>query len=173
MVFPNLTLNEQDAVVAQIARWTAKLFYHRFSVIGSLCPDTQDGYIVGPLISRRFFVEGRGKLKLDRGPFSTVRDYLLACTQREIDCARILVEQNASAESSRYNRDVEDCRLQVESSMAMLTDLIVRCKDIDSGDPELAEFSLDIHELSMKNFIVSDQDHSKVVSVSPPLHYVI
>jgi hypothetical protein len=160
-------MNEQDAVVAQIARWTAKLLRHRFNAIGSLYPDTQDGYFVGPILSRPFLVDGRARLELDRGPFASAKEYLLACTQREITCAKGLVAQNnAASEPSQYRRDEEACLQQVEQSMTMLSNLIARCKDLDTDDPELAPFSLDIHESGMKNFIVSEQDHAKVVSTS-------
>ena len=162
-MFPDLTLNQQDAITAQIARWTAKLLHHRFNSIGSLYPDSHSGYVVGPILSRTFFVDGRAKLKLDRGPFNTAREYFLACTQREIDCARSLASQIVSSEAARYQHDAEESLLQVESNMNMLSDLIMRCKGLDSDDPHLSPFSLDIHELSMKNFIVSREDHSIVV----------
>ncbi|KAI5122770.1 hypothetical protein M0805_009852 [Coniferiporia weirii] len=163
VMLPELSSGDQDVIVAQIARWTSKLFRHRFSAIGSLYANSEDGYIVGPIVSPRFFTEGRAQVRLDRGPFTSAKDYLLSCTQREIDCMRTLLAQDASM---GYQRDLEDCRLQVDQTMSLMTNLIQKCKGLDDSDHELAPFSLDFHEMSIKNFILSESDPTRIVAVT-------
>ncbi|KAH8117821.1 hypothetical protein DFH11DRAFT_1570878 [Phellopilus nigrolimitatus] len=162
IILPSLSLGDQDRVVAQIATWSAKLSRHRFGAIGSLYANSEDGYLVGPIVATQFFAEGRSHLRLDRGPYATAKNYLLACTQREIDCARTLVTQDASLS---YQRDLENCKLQVDQSMLLLSDLVQRCRGLDDDDPELAPFSFDFHDMGPRNFIISRNDPTRIISV--------
>ena len=53
--------------------------------------DTKKGFIVGPIVSWPFFGEGRGDLdstEIDRGPWTSEREYIEACARREIDTVR-------------------------------------------------------------------------------------
>lgn len=161
ILFPSLSPSEQDLLIAQIAKWAIRLFRHRFESIGSLYANSEDGFMVGRIVKPSFFSEGRAHLPIDRGPFTTAKDYLLACAQREIDCARMLISQDASV---AYQRDVEDCRLQVEQIMSLMADLIEKCKGLDDDDPELAPFSLDFHQLGLKNFVISESVPRRFVS---------
>lgn len=45
-------------------------------------------FSVGPIVSWPFFGEGRGVQHLDRGPWSSIEQYLVACCEREIDAVR-------------------------------------------------------------------------------------
>lgn len=164
-VLLDLSQNDQDALVAQLARWAARLSKFRFSSIGSLYPGKEENYVVGPIVKKRFFSEGRVRLSsLDRGPFKSVKDYLLACMQREIDCSRTLTAQDASL---AYQRDLEECRIQVEQSMAIMEGLIQTCPGLedDLGEGGLTPFSFDIHDIDLKDVIVSSDDPSRIISV--------
>lgn len=163
-ILPTLSNVQQDAIVAQIARWTLELLKNNseISAIGNIyCDEASQEYTIGPLVHLPFLTEGRSHLDLDRGPFSSARAYLLACAQREIECSRMLFSQEASDD---YQRNLEQCRLQVEQTVMLLTNLISRCKGLDDDDPALAAFTLDIHGMSLRNFIVSPDDPSQIVS---------
>lgn len=134
-------------------------FRHRFDKIGSL---TDDSGTVGPIASKPFYEEGRSRLSLDRGPFSSARAYYLACAQRELDACRMLFAQDAPAS---YQRDLEDSRMMVERIAGMLCDLTNRCHGLDDDDPELAPFSLDIHDIALKDIFVSPENPTDIVRI--------
>lgn len=159
-VFPKMTPSELDIIVASLARWMLELFAHRFASIGSLTTDKDRSFVTGPIVRRPFFADGRAQLTIDRGPFPTARAYYLACAQREIDCSRALFVQSASPS---YQQDLEESRMQIESCVGLLSDLIGRCDGLDDDDVELAAFSLDIHDIGLKNILVSPDDYSKIV----------
>ncbi|THH12295.1 hypothetical protein EW146_g7751 [Bondarzewia mesenterica] len=181
-IFSDLPSSTQDTLVAQLAIYMLELSHHNFSSIGSLffphLPPTlpaspclsSDGVmfpsvpstVLGPLTHSSFYIDGRASLPLDRGPFPTARAYFFACAQRELDCARALFTQGAS---EAYLRDLEEGQLQVERSVGLMHDLIRRCRGLDDEDPDLARFSLDMHELGLKSVIVSKEDPSKIVSI--------
>ncbi|KAI0925786.1 hypothetical protein AcW1_008119 [Taiwanofungus camphoratus] len=162
-LFTTLSSFEQNLIVAQVANWMLEIFSHRFDAIGSL---TMDGdhveYHVGPIVRRPFYTDGRARLVLNRGPFKTAKAYYLACGQRELDCSRVLFVQDASPD---YRRNLEDGCLQVERIVGLLCDLISRCEGLDTDDPVLAPFSLDIHQLGLKNMYVSPENPSQITSV--------
>ncbi|OBZ72085.1 hypothetical protein A0H81_07592 [Grifola frondosa] len=153
---------EQNAIVAQMARWTLEIFKHRFDAIGSLFMDEAGDYRVGPLARRPFYVDGRAKLALDRGPFRTAKAYYTACAQREMDCSRVLFVQDAPP---TYQRDLEDTRLTVERIVGLMCDLTDQCQGLDDGDPEVAPFSLDIHDIGLKDIYVSSANRSQITSI--------
>ncbi|KLO12751.1 hypothetical protein SCHPADRAFT_997871 [Schizopora paradoxa] len=160
----DLSHNEQDALAAQLARWFAKLSRFKFDFIGSLYSGKEDNFIIGPMVKKQFFSEGRARLSnLDRGPYKTVKEYLLACTQREIDCSRTLSAQDASV---AYQRDLEDCRVQVEQSMAVMESLIQKCPGLDDSEVDgSSPFSFDLHGISLKDVVVASDEPSRIVSV--------
>lgn len=157
VLFPKLSIHEQDQIVATIARWMLDIFHRRFDKIGSL---TDESGGIGPISSKLFYEEGRSKLSLDRGPFTTARAYYLACAQRELDACRMLFAQDAPPS---YQRDLEDSRMTVERIAGMLCDLTNRCHGLDDDDPEMAPFSLDIHEIALKDIFVSPGNPTNIV----------
>ncbi|KZS94262.1 hypothetical protein SISNIDRAFT_63460 [Sistotremastrum niveocremeum HHB9708] len=164
-VWKTLAPFEQDLVVTQLARWVVETFKLRFDSIGSLYlkPESPGEVIVGPIIEAPFYVDGRAQLPLDRGPFSSAKAYLSACTQRELDASRVTLAQNMS---EGYQREYEEGRLNIERSMSLLQSLIDRCGGLDSDDPEFAPFSLDLRELGLKNLTVETDNLSKIISVA-------
>ncbi|KAI0367796.1 hypothetical protein BV20DRAFT_1023845 [Pilatotrama ljubarskyi] len=159
-VFPDLSPHQQDLIVVQIARWMVELFQHRFDKIGSLAEETG---AVGPIVSKLFYDEGRSRLALDRGPFSSARAYYLACAQRELDACRMLFAQDAPPS---YQRDLEDSRLTVERIAGLLCDLTNRCRGLDDDDLALAPFSLDIHDIGLKDIFVSPENPTEILVVT-------
>ncbi|KAI0833519.1 hypothetical protein BC628DRAFT_1308600 [Trametes gibbosa] len=160
VLFPKLCIHDQDQIVAKIAQWMIELFGHRLSKIGSITDESGD---VGPVSSKLFYNEGRSRLSLDRGPFSSARAYYLACAQRELDACRMLFAQGAPPS---YQRDLEDSRLMVERITGLLCDLTNRCHGLDDDDPEMAPFSLDIHDLTLKDIVVSPEDPTNIIAVT-------
>ncbi|KAI0359829.1 hypothetical protein OH77DRAFT_871121 [Trametes cingulata] len=159
-VLPGLSPQQQDLIVARIARWMVELFQHRFDKIGSL---TEETGTIGPVVSKPFYEEGRSRLALDRGPFNTARAYYLACAQRELDACRMLFAQDAPPS---YQRDLEESRLTVERITGLLCDLTNRCRGLDDDDPALASFSLDIHDIALKNIFVSPENPTEILTVT-------
>jgi len=154
---------QQDLIIGQIARWMMELLKHFFPKIGSLYPveDKPGGVQVGPIIQPLFYANGRSEHKLDRGPFSSARDYLSGCALRELDSTRLMFSQDTSKEyQERYQQE----KINVERSMTLFEELIQRCPGLDEGDLEMAPFSLDMHKIGLKNFTVKDEDYSRVVS---------
>lgn len=162
-IFSNLSSTVQDTIVEQIATWMMELFQHRFSAIGSLYLN-EDDFSVGQICQSSFYTNGRDKLDLNRGPFVTVRDFFLACAQRELDCARTQSIQDAS---DKYQKDVEDARFTVERSMALLTTAIAGCQGLDEEDPDTKEFSLSLSELNLTKIYVSPENPMNIVSGTP------
>src|SRR5258707_15853562 len=58
----------------------------------------------------------------------------------------------------------------VERAVMLLIELVRRCEGLDSADPELARYALDLHELGPKNIIVVPDDPTNIVRrpFSPP-----
>lgn len=145
-----------------------ELSHHRFPSIGSILlsslsptSSTSTAPTLGPLTLPTFYTEGRSSLPdLDRGPFLTARAYFLACAQRELDSARALFTQGASED---YLRDLQEGQLQVERSVGLIVDLIKRCQGLDEDDAELGAFTLDMHEVALKNIYVDEETQSKIV----------
>ena len=139
-----------------------ELFKHRFDSIGSLYTSEDLGFQIGPICRPSFYVTDRGKLYLERGPFKTVREYFLACAQRELDCARTQFAQDTS---DTYQQDVEEARFTVERSMELLVKAINGCKGLDDDEPETNKFSLSFMDLDLTKIYVSQQDPTKIVSL--------
>ena len=142
-----------------------ELFQHRFDAIGSLYSSKTDEFHVGPIVRPLFYINGRDKLQLDRGPFPTARAYFVACAQRELDCART---QSTQDTSDNYQRDVEDARFTAERSMVLLLKAIRGCRGLDDEDPELKPFSLSLTDLDLSKIYVSATDPSRIVCFSDP-----
>ncbi|KAF7794800.1 hypothetical protein EIP86_005942 [Pleurotus ostreatoroseus] len=181
---------EQDAFVSQLAWFMVELSGHRFASIGSLSlspsldagPDPSPGspsvdrpasYTVCPLVRRPFLADGRAPLALDRGPFPSARAYYRACAQRELACARTLDVDSEGAALPSYRQSLEANRRLVERCAELLEVLVDRCEglaeDADEGialsdvDEQRACFSLDMHDIGLKNILVDPNEHSKIV----------
>ncbi|OCH95376.1 hypothetical protein OBBRIDRAFT_767616 [Obba rivulosa] len=160
-LFFDLPATEQNSLVARIAGWMLESSRHNFNAVGSVFVG-EGGIQAGPMIRRSFFLDGRAKLALDRGPFTSARAYYSACAQRELDCCRALFVQDASP---TYQRDLNDARLRVERIVGLMYDLISQCPGLDDDDPEMAPFTVDIHHLGLKNILVSPESPSTVTAV--------
>jgi len=114
-----------------------------------------------------FYIEGRTTLSIDRGPFPTARAYFLACAERERAATRALFPQGAPA-GAEYQALLAETQGIVERAVTLLIELVRRCEGLDSADPELARYALDLHELGLKNIIVASDDPTRIVrSLSP------
>ena len=121
---------------------------------------------LGPLTHPCFYVEGRAALSIDRGPFPTVRAYFLACAERERAATRALFTQGAPA-GAEYQALLAETQSIVERAVTLLIELVRRCEGLDSADPELARYALDLHELGLKNIIVAPDDPTRIVRPPP------
>ncbi|KAI1041064.1 hypothetical protein LB505_005852 [Fusarium chuoi] len=65
-------------VMTQLGAFISELYRHRFNSIGSLFQDGDASYVVGECLSPSLTWQDRDSLELDRGPFNTERDYLVA-----------------------------------------------------------------------------------------------
>ena len=122
---------------------------------------------LGPLTHPCFYIEGRAALSIDRGPFPTVRAYFLACAERERAATRALFTQGAPA-GAEYQALLAETQSIVERAVTLLIELVRRCEGLDSADPELARYALDLHELGPKNIIVAPDDPTRIVRHAPP-----
>lgn len=177
-IFDRLSQDTQDALVAQIARFMLEISHHHFSSIGSLqflrtspTPPSspsplaepfqiERSTVVGPLTHPSFYVDGRVSIPLDRGPFPSSRKYFEACAQRELDSSRALFTQGAP---EAYQRELEDGQLLVERCVSLMHNIIPHCQTLDDGDAELANFSLDLHELGLQRVFVNPDDPAQIV----------
>ena len=155
---------EQNQIIATIAKWMVDMSTHLFKAIGSLSFDGAGGHRIGPVVTKPFYADGRSKLTLDRGPFESAKAYYRSCALRELDSAKTLFAQDAP---ESYQHQFEDTRLMVERITGLMCDLTNRCEGLDDDDPEMAHFSLDIHEIGLKNIYVSSEDHSNIVRTCP------
>ena len=126
---------------------------------------------LGPLTHPSFYIEGRAALSIDRGPYPTARSYFLACAERERAATRALFTQGAPA-GAEYQALLAETQGIVERAVALLIELVRRCEGLDSADPELARYALDLHELGLKNIIVAPDDPTRIVrSTFPPFSF--
>ena len=51
----------------------------------------------------------------------------------------------------------------VQRAVTLLIELVRRCEGLDSADPELARYALDLHELGLRNIVVSPDDPTRIV----------
>lgn len=163
---------QKDALVTKIARWILDLYHLRFDKIGSLHLSTdQNTVTVGPISTDVWNIDGRARIEdIDRGPWSTARDYFKACAQRELDCLKPLLTQEAS---EGYKRTVEENRAQVEYSMWLMTRIIGDCEGLDDDDPSFAPFAVDSRAFEPETIFVSREDFSKIVSRHYPSYLVV
>lgn len=159
-VFPTMRPFEQNQIIATIAKWMVDLSDCPFDAIGSLTTDDAGGYRTGPVVTKPFYADGRSKLTLDRGPFQSAKAYYRSCALRELDSAKVLFAQDAP---SSYQRQFEDTRVMVERITGLLCDLTNGCEGLDEDDPEMAPFSLDIHDIGLKNIYVSPENYAHIV----------
>jgi hypothetical protein len=165
-------------LVTQLAQIMIELSHLSFPEIGSIvlpqpCDPTASPSPVsssalprlGPLTHPCFFVEGRAALSIDRGPFPTARAYFLACAERERAATRALFTQGAPA-GAEYQALLAETQAIVERAVTLLIELVRRCEGLDNADPELARYALDLHEIGLKNIVVSPDDPTRIVSRS-------
>ncbi|KAF9520915.1 hypothetical protein BS47DRAFT_1273073, partial [Hydnum rufescens UP504] len=164
-IYKETPMAVKEVIAAQVARWTIELFNLRFDSIGSLREvGGGAGFEVGPISTDIFNVDGRAKLAmLDRGPWKTVKEYFLACAQRELDCLRVLFTQDAS---EQYKKILEENQVRVERSMSLLIDIVNKCQGLDGDDPEFAPFALDTQAFEPESIYVSPGDPSKILCVT-------
>jgi len=175
-IFEDLPAETQDSLVTQLAQFMIELSHHSFPAIGSIalpkpCDPTPVASPVtspaatpplGPLTHPCFYVEGRAALSIDRGPFPTARAYFLACAERERAATRALFTQGAPA-GAEYQALLAETQTIVERAVTLLIELVRRCEGLDSADPELARYALDLHELGLKNIVVATDDPTRIV----------
>ncbi|KAN0107531.1 hypothetical protein V8E52_010049 [Russula decolorans] len=177
-IFEDLPAESQDSLVTQIAQFMVELSHLNFPAIGSIVlpqpcdpPSTPSPVSspqtlppLGPLMHPCFYIEGRTALSIDRGPFATARAYFLACAERERAATRALFPQGAPA-GAEYQALLAETQGIVERAVTLLIELVRRCEGLDSADPELARYALDLHELGLKNIIVASNDPTRIVAL--------
>jgi len=176
-IFEDLPAESQDALITQLAQYMLELSHLSFPAIGSIAlsrsscdPPTPPTPVsaspavplLGPLTHPCFYVEGRTALSIDRGPFPTARAYFLACAERERAATRALFTQGAPA-GAEYQALLAETQTIVERAVTLLVELVRRCEGLDSADPELARYALDLHELGPKNIVVAQDDPTCIV----------
>lgn len=180
-IFEDLPAESQDSLVTQIAQFMVELSHLNFPAIGSIVlpqpcdspstpspvPSSPALPPLGPLMHPCFYIEGRTALTIDRGPFATARAYFLACAERERAATRALFPQGTPA-GAEYQALLAETQDIVERAVTLLIELVRRCEGLDSADPELARYALDLHELGLKNIIVAPNDPTRIVRPFPP-----
>ena len=181
-------MESQDSLVKQLAQFMVELSHLTFPAIGSIVLPQPSGPFLspmpasspsppalpslGPLTHPCFYIEGRTALSIDRGPFPTARAYFLACADRERAATRALFIQGAPA-GAEYQALLAETQAIVERAVTLLIELVRRCEGLDSADPELAQYALDLHELGPKNIIVAEDDPTRIVRHLPFLEKVL
>jgi len=177
-IFEDLPPESQDSVVTQLAQFMVEVSHLTFPAIGSISlPQSCDSSApsspvsaspalppLGPLTHPCFYIEGRTALSIDRGPFPTARAYFLACAERERAATRALFTQGAPA-GADYQTLLAETQSIVERAVTLLIELVRRCDGLDSADPELARYALDLHELGPKNIIVASDDPTRILAL--------
>ncbi|KAI0288020.1 hypothetical protein BC826DRAFT_916328, partial [Russula brevipes] len=180
-IFEDLPAESQDALITQLAQYMLELSHLSFPAIGSIAlsklscdPSTPPTPVsvsaspalplLGPLTHPCFYVEGRTALSIDRGPFPTARAYFLACAERERAATRALFTQGAPA-GAEYQALLAETQTIVERAVTLLVELVRRCEGLDSADPELARYALDLHELGPKNIVVAQDDPTCILAI--------
>ncbi|KAI0787634.1 hypothetical protein C8Q74DRAFT_1315484 [Fomes fomentarius] len=139
-----------------LPRCVVELYLHGFDAIGGLVQDNEY-HRVGSVVAKPFFAVERHRLPLDRGPFNSAKVYCCAYAQCELDSSMFSVEDAP--------RSYQQGRLVVERIAGLLYDLTNRCQGLDKDDSEMAPFSLDVHELSLKKIYVAAENYKKIVPV--------
>ena len=134
-------------------------------------PSSETPPPLGPLMHPCFYIESRAKLSIKRGPFATAHEYFIACAERERAASCALLSPGATA-GAEYDALLAEMREVVDRAVTLLNELVDRCEGLDSKDPELARYALDLHELGLKNIIVAPNDPTRIVRSSfPPFFF--
>ncbi|KAK2740936.1 Phosphotransferase enzyme [Myotisia sp. PD_48] len=99
-VWPLISDSEKSDIVRSFVNLDIKLLSHPLRGIGALYypndipstaqipalppKDYDDRWVLGPTNDQLFFLRGKGELTLDRGPWNTTQEYLVAVCQREM-----------------------------------------------------------------------------------------
>ena len=108
-------------------------------------------------------VEGCITLLIDRGPFPTAHTYFQACAECEHAVTHALFTYGAPA-GAEYQALLTEMQGIVEHAITLLIELIRRCEGLDSTDPELAWYVLDLQKLGLKNIIIVPNDPTCIMS---------
>ncbi|KZF23492.1 phosphotransferase enzyme family protein [Xylona heveae TC161] len=97
--WPLMSTKEKHQLTQSIIAFERSLLAHKFENIGSIyyerdLVDSQDkfpataysGFVVGPTTDRKFLEDGRRKVKTDKGPWNTAKEYILSSARRERAC---------------------------------------------------------------------------------------
>lgn len=71
--------------------------------------------------------------------------------------------------SAEYQALLAETQGIVERAVAPLIELILCCEGLDSADPELVRYVLNLHELGLKNIVVASDDPTCIVCSFPAL----
>ena len=110
-------------------------------------------------------VEGRITLLINHGPFPTAHAYFQACAECEHAATHTLFTHGAPA-GAEYQALLTEMQGIVEHAVTLLIELVRCCKGLDSTDPELAWYVLDLQKLRLKNIIIVPDDPTCIVSFS-------
>jgi hypothetical protein len=126
--------------------------------------------LVGPLTHLCFYVEGHAALSINHRPFPTARAYFLTCAEREHTVTHVLFTQGARI-GAKYQALLAEMQGIVERATMLLIELVHCCEGLDSTDPELTQYALNLHKLRPKNVIITADDLACIVSCSFPLAF--
>jgi len=160
----------KKTVVSQIAHHLLQIFSLRFERAGSLYltrPSTQ--FHVGPIVSTPFYraldgfvrildTRGSHNINHNRGPFSTVTDYLSSFLQAELD---FISRHRSIALSELEDADAPSSERRLEQGQRVIKKALELCS-IYPGDHQVptqistpeAPFSLKLDDFRLSNIMV-------------------
>ncbi|KAH9994889.1 hypothetical protein BJV77DRAFT_1066603 [Russula vinacea] len=152
----DLPAESQDSLVTQLAQFMVELSHLSFPAIGSIAlppqpcdPPSSALPPLGPLTHPCFYVEAapRSRSTAAHSP------------------QRAHTSSLGAPAGAEYQALLAETQAIVERAVTLLIELVRRCEGLDSADPELARYALDLHELGLKNIIVAPDDPTRILAL--------
>ncbi|KAJ6602452.1 kinase-like domain-containing protein, partial [Mycena vulgaris] len=158
-MWPDMSQSQREEVVKSLAGYTVELLRTRFSAIGSLFPGVNDETTLGPMIPTCNPWCFRTDATLDSGPWTTEKDYLLGCINRELHW---ISEHPADLNAKWPSDSSPDLAERYKSLLDKLSRRVNTLECLNSGS---GPFVLRHPDLNPTNIMVREDDPSVVTAV--------
>ncbi|RUS16575.1 kinase-like domain-containing protein [Endogone sp. FLAS-F59071] len=145
-----MPIEKKEAILLQVIDIMLQLFQLNFEKIGCIFGGENGTYRIGTFIESAFFFDERGAMDLDRGPWATAQEYLIAAIQREIDYLQ-LFQSNLAANSQLFPRDLKPDSTEIKKSFENLAHMTPY---ICPSDPLLQRIAFKHIDLRLGNIMI-------------------
>ncbi|EEP77649.1 predicted protein [Uncinocarpus reesii 1704] len=120
-------------------------------------------FVIGPTNHRSFFDFGKGELDIDRGPWSTLPEYLVAIAHREIACVKASLRYPIMPEGLFYGP--RQYQPSPSKKLSALRNYLKVCPHVLPEDPVTHESVLWHGDLHLQNVFVNPEDPAQILGI--------